>query len=221
MDKTQQRTDSSVELNGEVEQTAQPAAPPVKKINPALLIFLIFPLMGITAALALAGQSGRVSSQDGVQPLAVGYTPQFNIVNNPAPDFKLNTPAGQPIQLSSLRGKWIFLNFWATWCPPCQRELPNFQKLLNGGFGPVQDKVTVLAVDNGETGQQVQSYLDGLKITVPAVVDSDGTAVRMYGVVQIPMTFLIDPQGVVRYEQLGEVTPDVMRQILQKYLNIT
>src|SRR5512147_1372692 len=118
--------------------------PSAGKINPVLLLFLIFPIMGIVAALAIGGQRGQ---QSGVLvPPVVGYTPNRTIVGSAAPDFTLKTPAGQTIQLSSLRGQWVFLNFWATWCPPCRNEMPTFQQLLDGRFGTQKDKVTVLAV---------------------------------------------------------------------------
>ncbi len=186
--------------------------PPAGKINPVLLLFLIFPIMGIVAALAIGGQ--RAQNQGGLVPPVVGYTPNRKIVGNPAPDFTLQTPAGKSIQLSSLRGQWVFLNFWATWCPPCRQEMPTFQQLLDGKFGPVKDKVTVLAVDALESAEQVNGFLRDLNLAVPVALDSDGTVNRLYGIVNLPITFVVDPAGVVRYEQLGEMTPN----LLQKYL---
>jgi peroxiredoxin len=184
------------------------------KINPVLLLFLIFPIMGIVAALAISGQ--RVQNTGAMVPPVVGYTPSRKIVGNPAPDFALKTPAGQTIQLSSLRGQWVFLNFWATWCPPCRQEMPTFQRLLDGKFGPVKDKVTVLAVDAMESAEQVNTYLQGLNLAIPVALDSDGAVNRLYGVVNLPITFVIDPAGIVRYEQLGEMTPELLLQYLEK-----
>src|SRR5438874_1604728 len=135
------------------------------KINPVLLLFLIFPIMGIVAAFAIGGQ--RTGNSGPLAPPVVGYTPNRKIVGNAAPDFTLQTPGGQSIQLSSLRGQWVFLNFWATWCPPCRNEMPTFQRLLNGGFGASQGKVTVLAVDLLESADQVNAYLKELKLAVP------------------------------------------------------
>jgi peroxiredoxin len=183
------------------------------KINPVLLLFLIFPLMGIVAAFAIGGQ--RAGNTGPLAPPVVGYTPYRKIVGNPAPDFTLQTPGGQSIQLSSLRGQWVFLNFWATWCPPCRNEMPTFQRLLNGGFGAAQGKVTVLAVDLLESADQVNGYLKELSLAVPVALDSDGAVNRLYGVVQLPITFVIDPSGVVRREQIGEMTP----RLLQGYLD--
>jgi peroxiredoxin len=183
------------------------------KVNPVLLLFLIFPILGIVAALAIGGQ--RSGSAGMLVPPAVEYTPERYIVGSPAPDFTLQTLDGQPIQLSSLRGQWVFLNFWATWCPPCRQEMPTFQRLLNGGFGPVQDKVAVLAVDALESANTVSAFMNELDLSIPVALDSDGAVNRLYRVLQLPITFVVDPAGVVRYEQLGEMTPE----LLQKYLD--
>jgi cytochrome c biogenesis protein CcmG/thiol:disulfide interchange protein DsbE len=182
------------------------------RINPALLLFLLFPALGIVAGLAIGGERSQ-----GVQvPPAVGYTPAASLVNTPAPDFALQKPDGQSIRLSSLRGQWVFLNFWATWCPPCREEMPAFQKLLDGGFGPVDGKLTVLAVDYLETTDKVNVFFDEFKLTIPAVIDKDGAVGRLYGVVQLPVTFVIDPAGLVRYEQLGQMTPELLKQYLSR-----
>lgn len=172
------------------------------KISPALLLFLTFPVMGIIVALIIAGERGR----DIVVP---------GLVNRPAPDFTVHLLSGQAIQLSSLRGRWVFLNFWATWCPPCRQEMPTFQKLLDGGFGPVAGKVTVLAVDALESADSVTAFLNELHLTVPVGLDSDGAVNRLYGVVQLPVTFVIDPTGVIRYKQLGLLTPDLLKEYLR------
>jgi cytochrome c biogenesis protein CcmG, thiol:disulfide interchange protein DsbE len=120
--------------------------------------------------------------------------------------------------LSSLQGQWVFLNFWATWCPPCKQEMPTFQGLLDGKFGTPL-KFTVLAVDNAESVDVVQSYLDGLNLKIPVVLDSERDAARLYGIVQMPMTFIIDPAGVVRAEHLGEMTPDYLKEYLRRMVS--
>ena len=183
------------------------------KINPVLLLFLIFPILGIVAALAIGGQ--RTGNAGTLVPPVIGYTPNRSVVGSPAPDFTLQTLDGKSIQLSTLRGRWVFLNFWATWCGPCRQEMPTFQRLLNGGFGPLKDKVTVLAVDMLESVDKVSAFMKELDLSIPVALDADGAVNRLYGVIQLPVTFVIDPAGVVRYEQIGEMTPE----LLQKYLD--
>ncbi len=183
------------------------------KFNPALLLFLVFPLIGIVAALVIGSE--RNNSTAVPVPPVIGYTPAVSLVNTSAPDFTLQNPDGQPIRLSGLRGQWVFLNFWATWCPPCREEMPTFQKLLDGGFGPVKGKVTVLAVNSLESDDQVHQYVAQLKLAVPIVMDKDGAVGRQYGVVNLPVTYVIDPEGIIRYQQLGEVTPALLQDYLR------
>src|SRR5258706_1223953 len=95
----------------------QPSSTPIR-LNPALVIFLICPAMGILVAVSMA-LSSRQSSVT-ITPPIVTFAYQ-SLVNSTAPDFTLQTPNGVTIQLSNLRGKWVFLNFWATWCPPCRQ----------------------------------------------------------------------------------------------------
>jgi cytochrome c biogenesis protein CcmG, thiol:disulfide interchange protein DsbE len=194
-------------------QNQTTGGPSSAKINPVLLLFLIFPILGIVAALAIGGQ--RTGNAGTLLPPVVGYTPNRSLVGNPAPDFTLQSPDGKSIQLSTLRGRWVFLNFWATWCPPCRQEMPTFQRLLDGGFGPAQDRVTVLAVDLLESADKVNTFMNELDLSIPVALDSDGAVNRLYGVIQLPVTFVIDPAGNVRYEQIGEMTPE----LLQKYLD--
>ena len=183
------------------------------KLNPALLLFLIFPVAGIVAALFIGGE--RNHSASAPVPPVVGYTPVLSLVNSSAPDFTLQNPDVQAIRLSSLRGQWVFLNFWATWCPPCREEMPTYQKLLDGGFGPVKGKATVLAVDSLESDDQVHGYVNQLKLAIPIVMDKEGAVGRQYGVVNLPVTYVIDPQGTIRYQQLGEMPPALLQDYLR------
>ncbi len=183
------------------------------KFNPALLLFLIFPVVGIVAALAIGAE--RKSGMTGPVPPVIGYTPAVSLVNTSAPDFSLQSPDGQTIRLSSLRGQTVFLNFWATWCPPCREEMPTFQKLLDGGFGPVKGKVTVLAVNSLESDDQVHGFVSELRLTIPIVMDKEGAVGRQYGVVNLPVTYVIGPDGIIRYQQLGAMTPALLQDYLR------
>ncbi len=186
------------------------------KFNPALLLFLIFPIVGIVAALGIAfsGAERNRGASTPVPPV-IGYTPAVSLVNTAAPDFTLQGPGGQAIRLSSLRGQTVFLNFWATWCPPCREEMPTFQKLMDGGVGPVKGKVMVLAVDSLESDDQVRGFVNELKLHMPIVIDRDGAVGRQYGVVNLPVTYVIDPDGIIRYQQLGTMTPALLQDYLR------
>src|SRR3954447_23590812 len=95
-------------------------------------------------------------------------TPQ-PAVGRAAPDFTLKTADGQSVQLSTLRGRPVVINFWATWCGPCQREMPALQT-ASQQFG---DQVTFVGVDQGETPQVVSDYIKKLGVGFTIALDSD------------------------------------------------
>src|SRR5258706_1951770 len=143
-----------------MDNPEQPA-PVSNKINPVLLIFLIFPIIGIVAAVITSLNANKAVVTP--QPPAAYFTPT-TLIGSTAPDFSLVDPAGNPVKLSSLRGRWVFLNFWATWCAPCREEMPAFQKLLNGGDGDHKDKIMVLALGRGEGGDNGKKDLHELQL---------------------------------------------------------
>lgn len=181
------------------------------KFNPALLLFLLFPVMGIVAALIT---SRSAASSAAPVPPPIAFTPT-TLVGSAAPDFALPTLDGKTVQLSSFRGQWLYLNFWATWCAPCRQELPVYQQLLSGNFGDYRGKLAFLAIDQNETADAVNAYLKEYNFHVPVALDPDAKATNLYGILNLPITFIIDPQGVLRYEHIGAMTTDYLQRYLQ------
>ncbi len=122
-------------------------------------------------------------------------------INYPAPDFVLTTLAGDSFSLREARGKPVVLNFWATWCGPCQRELPTLQAAAER-YG---DRVLIVGIDQGEEAATVQAYVDKLGLTFPIPMDSEFAVSELYNVRGLPTTFFIDPEGVIRQMWLGEM----------------
>jgi cytochrome c biogenesis protein CcmG, thiol:disulfide interchange protein DsbE len=122
-------------------------------------------------------------------------------VGRVAPDFALQALDGSTFRLSEQRGKPVVLNFWATWCGPCQNELPAIQKAAEH-FG---DDVVFAGVDQGEKSEVVQSFADKLGLTFTIPMDTDGTIGYNYGVQGLPTTFFIDRNGVVQSLWMGEM----------------
>ncbi len=109
-----------------------------------------------------------------------------------APDFVAQDLAGQAVRLSSQRGKVVFLNLWATWCPPCRSEMPAMAALAKQ-MG-AQDFV-VLAVSEDDSPEQVKRFVDEMKLDFPVLVDPTGEVGRRYGITGYPETFIIDRDG--------------------------
>jgi peroxiredoxin len=122
-------------------------------------------------------------------------------VGSLAPDFTLTSLTGESMTLSQLRGQSVVLNFWATWCQPCQRELPALQATAEDYAG----KVTILGIDQAEEPAKVQEFVERFGLTYPILLDSDFRASDLYQVRGMPTTFFVDGDGVIRHLWLGEM----------------
>jgi peroxiredoxin len=110
----------------------------------------------------------------------------------PAPEFSLSTPEGNTIALAQLRGQVVFLNFWATWCPPCRVEMPSMERLHK----EFKDQgLVMLAIDIGESPKQVARFMKEFRLSFPALLDADYDVSSRYRVQGLPSTFLIDRSG--------------------------
>lgn len=169
----------------------------------ALVFFLVFPLLGIAAAVIMAMNDPRITNAPPATPLAV--TAAFKqLIDQPAPNFELASLDGKTVRLSSYRGRLVFLNFWATWCEPCQRELPAFAQFMaeQGENGPV-----ILAVNISDSPNQISAYYQEHGISgVPTLLDFELAVYEAYAIGQLPTTFVIDSGGVVRFRHIGEMT---------------
>ena len=119
-----------------------------------------------------------------------------------APGFSLTDMDGEQHTLDDYRGKVIMLNLWATWCPPCLREIPSMESI----FQDLKDKgFVVLAVNQFETPDHVFAYMGQLSVypTFPVLFDRDSQVSELYGVKGLPTTLLINKQGQVVYRALG------------------
>jgi peroxiredoxin len=117
-----------------------------------------------------------------------------------APDFTLKDLKGNSVTLSQLRGKVVFLNFWATWCPPCRAEMPAMER-LNEVYGS-QDFV-MLAVNIEEDVEAVKAFLKENPHSFSVLLDLEANAQNLYGVYRFPETFLIDKKGKIVERYLG------------------
>jgi thiol-disulfide isomerase/thioredoxin len=117
-----------------------------------------------------------------------------------APDFSLQPLAGSGnITLSALRGKVVFLNFWATWCPPGREEMPSMEILYQRYKGALE----FVTVDMMEDKSAVSAFMRDLKLSFPVALDTDGRVSAFYGIQAIPSTFIIDKDGMIIASVVG------------------
>jgi thiol-disulfide isomerase/thioredoxin len=120
--------------------------------------------------------------------------------STPAPALEARDLKGVAHALAGYRGKVVLLNFWASWCPPCLREMPSLERLrVNMTGRPLE----IVALDSAETAGDVQDYLSRMKLGFTILLDPDGSATRRWKVFALPTSFLLDAEGRVRYVLTG------------------
>ncbi|HSA64691.1 MAG TPA: TlpA disulfide reductase family protein [Nitrospira sp.] len=155
---------------------------------------------------AIAGACALVAA---TAVLTVGYAgsvapiAQRGVVKpgEPAPNFQLRDMNGRNVSLSDLRGKVVLLNFWATWCGPCRVEMPAMERLYRAYD---RKDFEILAVSTDAQGVAVtRPFQQENKLTFPILHDSDFRVGLSYGARTLPMTFMVDRQGIVRQHIFG------------------
>ena len=139
----------------------------------------------------------------------------------PAIDFTLTDQYGNTHTLSDYKGKTVFLNFWATWCPPCRAEMPDIQKIYETYSTEGDDALIVLGVAGPNQGREksedgIKQFLEDNGYTYPVLMDTTGEQFAAYGVYSLPTTFMIDKEGNVFGYASGQLNEDTMKSIIQQ-----
>lgn len=121
-------------------------------------------------------------------------------VSGPAPDFTLKSLAGKNIKLSELAGNVVLINFWASWCAPCRQEMPLLNALHNK-YAPLG--FTVIGVNVEEQVSNARGFIDKFPVDFPILLDSDNSVSRLYNVVAMPTTLVVDRDGNLRFLHQG------------------
>ena len=159
----------------------------------------------------------------GALELNSNHPPSVNQATGPqigsaAPDFTLKDLNGNTVKLSDFRGKPVYLNFWASWCPPCKAEIPEIQKFYQQN----KDKVEVLAVNItfNDKVSDVVNLLKADKANYPVLLDTNinSSVANAYQVYGIPASFFIDKNGIIRGTHVGGMTLATLQEALKKAL---
>jgi cytochrome c biogenesis protein CcmG/thiol:disulfide interchange protein DsbE len=159
-----------------------------------ILIALLTPALAVLALLAYG--FGR-ETKDIPSPL----------VGRPAPGFSLGLFDGSTVRLEHLRGKIVFLNFWASWCPPCRTEAPVLEEAWRKFKGP---DVVFLGINTQDKEEAARDFLDEFSITYPNGRDEGGKIAIDYGIWGLPETFFIDRAGRITYKHVGAIGLDTI-----------
>ena len=139
--------------------------------------------------------------------------------NAAAPDFTVYNADGSTATLAEKAGKPVFINFWATWCPPCRSELAD----INKAYETYGDKIEFMMIDltdgyNGEDQPAVEAFVAENGYSFPVYFDLDAGAAVAYGVRSIPTTVLVGSDGTLLHTQMGAMSESQIEQLMQSLL---
>ena len=158
-------------------------------------------------AKAAAGQGDSVIEFKPGMPIKEGVA---------APDFTGELMDGTSITLSELQGKPVIINFWATWCGPCVKEMPAFERLKDD-FG---DKIGIIAENCGDDAETVKDFVEENGYTFPVVLDEEYSISMLYPTNSIPYTVVLDAEGKVTHISTGALDADTMYERYKEALGV-
>lgn len=123
------------------------------------------------------------------------------VESKPAPDITVKSINNESLTLSSLKGKVVLLNFWATWCPPCREEIPSMMK-LNSAMAGKPFQMVAISIDEGGK-KAVDDFFKESRFSLPTYLDPETAAAKVYGITGVPETFIIDKQGIIVKKVIG------------------
>lgn len=176
-------------------------------------------LIGLVVAAVVLGMGGSDKDADaGSTPSSPAAAPRDPDIKypeqtpGPAPEFEFTTFDGRSESLASLRGKPVVLNFWASWCVPCRKEMPAFQQVAD----ELGDKIAVVGLASEDGEADARRFADANAIRYTLGLAPDGLADSM-GVYGLPSTFLIDADGMIVEAHFGQLPYDKLMEKLHKY----
>jgi peroxiredoxin len=130
---------------------------------------------------------------------------------NQARDFTLESLDGSQVSLADYRGQVVLINFWATWCAPCRAEIPDLQEAYEARQS---DGFVVLGVNVEESRSAVEPFVTEFDMTYPVLFDETGDILKLYRAIGLPMSLLVDQDGVIRARHVGYLTAGQLEDYL-------
>lgn len=171
---------------------------------------------GSSTAASRVPVTPRASRTETAQPISPTPVSEIGIdVGQSAPDFELRTPEGEAMRLSQFRGKPVWVNFWAPWCPACRTEMPRLEGFY---LQHRDDGLVILGVGVRDAPETMRAYAGEVGVTYPIVVDGDGAVADAYQALALPVHYWIDRDGIVRDWAFGELPRDLLASSLETIL---
>ena len=176
----------------------------IKKILLGITIFIVLAAGGLYYWLGMGQHKTDLNNGDATR-------------DNPAPQIRLTELNGNPIELSSLKGKPVFMNFWATWCPPCVAEMP----FINELYPEYKDKVqfVMVSVDDSKDKNKVVKFIADKGFTFPVYTAEQADIAKAYNIQGIPTTYIINAKGNIKKVHVGGMTKQELKTLLDKAVN--
>ncbi|MFQ5610539.1 MAG: redoxin domain-containing protein [Anaerolineae bacterium] len=134
------------------------------------------------------------------------------LAGSPAPDFELAALDGETVRLSDYQGQIVLVNFWATWCPSCIAEMPEYEEIFRRQQG---EGFVVLAINLQEPETVIDSFAEGVGLTFPVLRDASGEVTTdLYQVVGMPSSFIVDRNGLIFYRHAGPMSGELLSEKL-------
>lgn len=174
------------------------------------------------SALAPASEQTPVvekPASEQADPEASAPTSEPDANTTAAPDFTMTDSQGKTLTLADFKGKPVLLNFWASWCGPCQSEMPDIQKAWEAHAQDIDFVIVNMTGMSGETEQAARTFLADNGYTFPVYFDKDSSAAAAFGVNSIPQTYLIDAEGNILGGYMGAMTSSIIDEGIQMLLN--
>lgn len=180
-----------------------------------ILTFLVVALIVGTSAYFI----GNANNQRVYASTSTAAAPQKNEIGiypgYYAPDFTLENLHGEKVSLSDFRGKFVLLNFWAIWCPPCREEMPDFNKFYKEN----KDQIVILGVELGSKKTDVQKFINNGQYVYPILLDLDKKISYQYRITVVPTTFILDRDGKILHVVKGAMDYETLNKVKEVLLS--
>lgn len=177
----------------------------------------VMAVAALTAACGGSGSAGGTGPAD--LPMAsirgIDNTGRGLEIGQMAPDFEMQYPDGRKVKLSDLKGQPVIVNFWATWCAPCEAELPEFVQAYERHKA---DGLEIIGINAQETGEDANTFVEKYGLSYPVTLDSRGEVMDLYAVRGLPTTLFIDAEGRVAARWAGILTKPLIEEYLAEIL---